>query len=32
MIGPLLKSLVAKLMRENTQRILDAIKRRAEGG
>ena len=32
LIGPLLKSLVAKLMRENTQRILDAIKRRAEGG
>ncbi|MBV9851764.1 MAG: SRPBCC family protein [Armatimonadetes bacterium] len=31
LIGPLLKSLVAKLMRENTQRILDAIKRRAEG-
>ena len=31
LIGPLLKSLVAKLMRDNTQRILDAIKRRAEG-
>lgn len=30
LIGPLLKSLVARLMRDNTQKILDAIKRRAE--
>lgn len=30
LIGPLLKSLVAKLMRDNTQRILEAVKRRAE--
>ncbi len=30
LIGPLLKALVAKLMRENTQRLLDAVKRRAE--
>jgi ribosome-associated toxin RatA of RatAB toxin-antitoxin module len=32
LIGALLKALVAKLMRENTQRILDAVKRRAEDG
>ncbi|MCW3059048.1 MAG: Oligoketide cyclase/lipid transport protein, partial [Capsulimonas sp.] len=30
LIGPLLKKVVAKLMRENTQRLLDAIKTRAE--
>jgi ribosome-associated toxin RatA of RatAB toxin-antitoxin module len=30
LIGPLLKKLVARLMLENTQRLLDAVKRRAE--
>lgn len=30
LIGSLLKALIAKLMRENTQRILEAVKRRAE--
>jgi ribosome-associated toxin RatA of RatAB toxin-antitoxin module len=30
LIGPLLKKVVARLMRDNTQRILDAIKSRAE--
>ena len=30
LIGPLLKKVVAKLMRDNTQRLLDAIKTRAE--
>ena len=30
LIGPLLKALVLKLMRENTQRLLDAVKVRAE--
>lgn len=30
LIGPLLKAVVARLMRDNTQKILDAIKARAE--
>ncbi len=30
LIGPLLKKVVARLMQDNTQRILDAIKARAE--
>ena len=30
LIGPLLKAVVARLMRDNTQKILDAIKTRAE--
>lgn len=30
LIGPLLKKVVAKLMRENTQRLLEAVKARAE--
>ncbi len=30
LIGPLLKAVVARLMRDNTQKILDAIKVRAE--
>ena len=30
LIGPLLKKVVAKLMRDNTQRLLDAVKARAE--
>ena len=30
LVGPLIKKVVAKLMRENTQRILEAIKTRAE--
>lgn len=30
LIGPLLKAVVARLMRDNTQKVLDAIKTRAE--
>ena len=30
LIGPLLKAVVARLMRDNTQRLLDAVKTRAE--
>ncbi len=32
LIGPLLKAVVARLMRDNTQKILDAIKAQAEQG
>ena len=32
LIGPLLKAVVARLMHSNTQKILDAIKGRAEAG
>ena len=32
LIGPLLKAVVARLMHSNTQKILDAIKTRAEAG
>ncbi len=32
LIGPLLKKMVARLMTDNTQKILDAVKRRAEEG
>ena len=30
LIGPLLKKVVARLMRDNTQRLLEAVKTRAE--